>query len=59
MNALDSAGARRDPPCRVLADIRRFLEEVEHRIAGQLHLAAPPRREQLGPADAEFLRFYD
>jgi len=32
----------------------RFREEVERRAVGQLHLAAPPRREQLGPADAEF-----
>ena len=38
----------------VLADIRRLGQEVEHRAAGELGLAAAARGQQLGPARAEF-----
>src|ERR1035438_157235 len=42
------------PPVRVLADVRRLGEEVEHGPAGQLGLAAAARGQQLSPARAEF-----
>ena len=38
----------------VLADVRRLGQEVEHRAAGELGLAAAARGQQLGPARAEF-----
>ncbi len=44
---------RRDPPVRVLADVRGLRQEVQHGAAGQLGLAAAARGEQLGPARAE------
>ena len=51
---VDQAGrGRRDPPGRVLADVRGVRQEVEHRPAAQLRLPPAARGEQLRPAGAE------